>query len=258
MSTGSWDGSGGPDFYGTRSLYSRQAGATYEYQFELTEPGTYEVYVWWTQWPSRRTEVPLSISHKGGTAQFPLDQRSGGGRWKRMGARSFGSAARVMVESLGDGSTCVDAVKLVKVSGNPDPNPGPAPKPGGEIVLNDGETGTSSSGSWSVSGGSDPYGTESLYTRVAGRTYSYRFTRAPGTYDVFIWWTPWPSRRTEVPVSVVHEGGTATVPFNQRIDGGKWNRVGSWSFGSEALVTIESLGDGTTCADAVKLVPIAP
>jgi len=265
LSSGSWNRSGSSGFYGTQSLYSREAGATYEYRFQLAEAGTYEVCVWWTEWSSRRTDVPLSVVHEGGTAKRFLNQRSNGGRWNPMGSWSFGSEALVIIESLGGGSTCADAVKLVKVDGDPDPDPdpdpGPGPNPGDEVVLDNGDAGTSASGSWKLSGGPDYYGTQSLYSKQVGATYSYRFALAtPGTYDVFIWWTQWPSRRTDVPVSVVHSTGTARIPFNQQTAGGRWNRVGSasWSFGSEALVTIESLGDGSTCADAIKLVPVAP
>ena len=42
------------------------------------------------------------------------------------------------------------------------------------IVIDDGQTETSSIGKWSVSGASDPYGSKSLYSKEVGATYSFK------------------------------------------------------------------------------------
>ena len=92
--------------------------------------------------------------------------------------------------------------------------------------------------------------------KSAGDSYAFRVPLpGPGTYDVSLWWTQWPSRLEAVPVEIQHAAGTATVFVNQKTNGGKWNLIGTWSFGSSALITIRSLGIGSTCADAVRLVP---
>jgi hypothetical protein len=70
----------------------------------------------------------------------------------------------------------------------------------------------------------------------------------------------YPSRATNVPIEVTHAGGTNTVYVNQQLNGGQWNLLGTWSFGSSAAVTIRAVGNSTsTNADAVMLVPaVAP
>jgi hypothetical protein len=59
-----------------------------------------------------------------------------------------------------------------------------------------------------------------------------------------------------VPYDITDVGGTGTITVNQRLNGGQWNQLGTtWNFGSSATITIRSLGDGTTSADAIMLVP---
>jgi hypothetical protein len=136
-------------------------------------------------------------------------------------------------------------------------SPPPPPPPGGEFILDNGAPGTTPAGGWSVSGGANPYGANSLYSNSTTGTYSYRFNLAEsGPFDVFLWWTAYPSRLTAVPVDVAHLSGIDRVTVNQKVNGGQWNRIGTWNFDSQATITIRSLGGGTTCADAVKLVSL--
>jgi hypothetical protein len=137
-----------------------------------------------------------------------------------------------------------------------------------EVILDNGQPGTSSAGTWKPSGSANWFGTDSLYADDAGESYTFQLNLPQaGTYDVYAWWTRSSSRRPDVPVDIVHAGGTATVVVNQQVNGGVWNRLGSWSFGTGptglvATVTIRSLGGAaspnTTCADAVRLVRTAP
>lgn len=126
------------------------------------------------------------------------------------------------------------------------------------VIRDNGGSGTSASGSWLVSGGANPYGSNSLYSKQSGDSYTYKINLASaGEYQVFARWTEWSNRRTSVPYVISHQGGTNTVNVNQQKNGGKWIKLGStWNFGSTAVVTIRSLGNGTTNADAIKLVPV--
>jgi hypothetical protein len=131
--------------------------------------------------------------------------------------------------------------------------------PGQGLILDNGSPGTTAVGYWPASGAPSPYGDSSLYAREPNAKYTYRFSLAtPGTYEVHLWWTEYYSRLTNVPVDITHGSGTQRVTVNQLTNGGRWNRVGAWAFGSEATVTIISLGGGTTCADAVMLVRTGP
>jgi hypothetical protein len=122
-----------------------------------------------------------------------------------------------------------------------------------EIIVDNGEVGTSSTGSWRVSGGADPYGDRSLYSRTAGATYIFE-TAISGAYEVSIWWTEWPSRSRNVPVEI-YDGNTLidTVTVNQYENGGQWNVLGTYTFSGTAGVTVVSEDRShSTCADAVR------
>jgi len=127
-----------------------------------------------------------------------------------------------------------------------------------EIIVDNGELGTSSSGIWRVSSGPNPYGTSSLWARD-GATYTWQADLpVTGVYEVHLWWTEWPSRSTSAPVTIEYSGGSVVVPVNQQIDGGTWNHIGTYTFDgvSGATVTITAEGSYPTsyCADAVRFV----
>jgi uncharacterized repeat protein (TIGR03806 family) len=245
---GGWSVSGGANPYGTNSLYANAAGATYTFQLGLAQGGEYEVHVWWTEWPSRLTNVPIDVIHSQGTATIPVNQRANGGKWNKIGSWSFGATAKVVIRSLGNGTVCADAVSLIPLGGPPAGEEE-------EVIVDNGGPGTSASGYWPPSGGTNPYGADSLYSRTVGGSYTYQVPlSAPGEYDVYLWWTEWPSRNAAIPVEVTHAGGIASSTIDQRTNGGKWNLAGTWTFGTSATVKIKSLGGGTTCADAVRFV----
>jgi hypothetical protein len=129
------------------------------------------------------------------------------------------------------------------------------PPPGGPVLLDNGDPGTSFSGWWSVSGAPHPFRASSIYSRQAGATYSYDvLLPSPGDYQVSLWWTTWPSRETAVPVEVAHALGTSSVTVDQQTGGGQWVPIGIWTFGARADVKITSLGPGSTSVDAVMLI----
>lgn len=129
-----------------------------------------------------------------------------------------------------------------------------------EVIIDNGDARTSFTGSWPVSGGTDPYGANSVWAR-GGSTYSWNFTPTEtGSYEVFMWWSGWSSRSTSVPVDIQHLGGTTRVVINQLQNAGQWNSLGTFSFNSGVAysITITSQKYPTsTCADAVKFVNTA-
>jgi glucose/arabinose dehydrogenase len=128
---------------------------------------------------------------------------------------------------------------------------------GGALVLDNGEPGTSKTGSWPISGGLDPYGPNSLYAKVAGNTYTYTFQLAsPGIYRIYAWWTEFDSRTTAAPYTIYHQAGTDSVTVNQQLGRGQWNYLGTHTFGSTAVVKLTGVGGNlTVCADAILLLP---
>ena len=128
------------------------------------------------------------------------------------------------------------------------------------IIIDNGDPGTSYTGTWNISGGANPYGTESLWSRD-GTKYTWTFTPAvSGNYELAMWWTLASSRSTSVPVAVTYSGGTQTVVINQQANGGKWNVLGTYPFvgGVSYNITITSQpGPSSTCADAVRFVYVS-
>jgi len=58
-----------------------------------------------------------------------------------------------------------------------------------------------------------------------------------------------------VAIDITHRDGTTRVYVNQKQNGGQWNKVGSWYFTDDAIVTILSDStDNSTGADAVQLI----
>ena len=69
-------------------------------------------------------------------------------------------------------------------------------------IIDNGDPETSFTGNWGVSGGANPYGANSLWSRD-GDTYTWTFTPSvTGTYEFSMWWTEYSSRSTSVPVLI--------------------------------------------------------
>ncbi|MHC5060204.1 MAG: PKD domain-containing protein [Planctomycetota bacterium] len=124
-----------------------------------------------------------------------------------------------------------------------------------ETVIDDGDTETSYTGSWSASSGEDPHDGDSVWSRD-GATYTWTFTPAvSGNCELSMWWTEMSSRSSNVQVNIEHQSGETTVYVNQQADGGQWNSLGGYPFEagtSYDVTTIAQYGTTTTSADAVK------
>ena len=126
------------------------------------------------------------------------------------------------------------------------------------LILDNGNPGTSFTGNWPVSGAVRPYGSDSVYSKISGQTYTYTFELpSPGAYKVYAWWTEFRSRTTAAPYTIRHSLGTDTVRVDQTRSGDQWNILGTFTFDSTAVVAITAVPGGlSTCADAVLLLPV--
>jgi hypothetical protein len=178
-----------------------------------------------------------------------VNQRLNGGRWNLLGTHDIDGAVFVrVVSTTGSLYTVADAVAWSPVA--------PPPPAGSEIVIDDGQAGTAKSGTWSKSGAPNPYGTQSLYAKQAGAWYSWqRAISEPGTYDVHVWWTEWPSREPQTPYEIATVAGPVTVKRDQRTGGGRWQLLGRYEFSSSVKVTVRCPSTNTVSADAVRFVP---
>lgn len=115
---GDWQTSGASGYYKTGSVWARN-GATFTWNFTPTQTGQHDVSMWWTQWPSRSTNIPVDIKHASGTARVYINQQTNGGKWNILGRYSFNSGTSYYVKLTAQPdptSTCADAVKIAFVS----------------------------------------------------------------------------------------------------------------------------------------------
>jgi hypothetical protein len=79
------------------------------------------------------------------------------------------------------------------------------------------------------------------------------------SFDVYARWTANSYRATDVPYTVTHEGGSATVTKNQQTNGGSWQLLGSYIMApgqGHRVDMTDVTSDGTyVIADAVKFAP---
>ncbi len=101
-------------------------------------------------------------------------------------------------------------------------------------------------------------------TGTAGEK-SVRFTPTlprAGRYHVYARWTSEPNRATNAPADLTFATGQrATLSFNQMLDGGRWNWLGTFPFdagGSGNLLIRNTGANGYVIADAVQWVLASP
>ena len=81
-----------------------------------------------------------------------------------------------------------------------------------------------------------------------------------GLYDVFTRWTSSSNKATNVPVTVNHAGGASVTQVNQRLNGGRWIKLGTYSIdaGTGSVEISNSGTNGFVVADAVRFLLAAP
>ena len=190
---------------------------------------------------------------------------------------AFGSATTKSYSNLANGNYTFH-VKARDQAGNEDPTPatraftvnvtgGVCPA---EITVDNLNVGQSDSqrsftGVWTVSSATGQFGANSLYSNGGGLdTYTWRsgvfHASQACTYRVDVWWTQHANRSTTVPITVSgHTGGPTTKNFNEKINGGKWNTHGTYTFPSGAQGTVQATDqNGQAAADAVRFVLAVP
>ena len=254
---GTWSVSAAPNPHGSTSLYATGAGQdTYRWTPTIPTMRAYNVYAWWTAYPNRSTNVQYRIVSAGGTTVITRDQRTGGGQWQSLGTFQFnaGTAGYVQVSDVNGGTVSADAIRWVPGASSP-----LSQIPPGGIVIENGGTATSFTGTWSVSAAPNPHGSTSLYASGSGED-TYRWTPTiptMRTYDVYAWWTAYPNRSTSVQYRIVSAGGTTVTTRDQRTGGGQWQYLGTFQFnaGTGGYVQVSDSSGSTVSADAALFVP---
>ena len=253
--SGTWITSSSSGYYGSKSVYSQKVSASYS--FEAARSGSQQVYIWWTYYNTRYTNVPVKIFDGSNLLDtIIINQLEGGGKWNLLGTYSFSGQAKVVVVSESSSkTTSADAVRFIPTtttSTSTSSSSNSSNVSSGSIIIDNGDSGTKASGSWIASTGSGYYGSNSVYSKTASNTYSFE-TACSGVQEVYLWWSNYSTRCTAVPVKI-YDGTTYldTVIVNQLKNGGQWNELGTFSFSGKAKVVIISNGGCTTSADAVN------
>jgi hypothetical protein len=122
-------------------------------------------------------------------------------------------------------------------------------------IIDNGSPGTSSSGTWYVSGGYNSYGVDSFFSRNGTYTWVY-IPNSTGNYELYAWWSCYPSRSKNVPVDIEYSGGTKRLIIDQSQNCGMWYYLGLYPLivDTSYRTTITAKGRLTTCIDAMKFV----
>ncbi len=126
-----------------------------------------------------------------------------------------------------------------------------------EITCDNGESCTSSSGTWKTTYRTDAFNKYSLLSNTKGTYIWNPYLPQTGSYEVYLWWSSKHSSCSNCPVTISCGGEVLdTVAVNQKAGGGQWNLLGSYELeqGTACTVTVKSPGSYSTIADAVKFV----
>lgn len=97
------------------SCTSGKATATASWTADIEERGEYAVYISYKTLPSSSTEAHYTVHHLGGSTEFSVNQKRGGGTWIYLGSFEFGKgSAIVTLDNIGKKGETVsaDAVKI--------------------------------------------------------------------------------------------------------------------------------------------------
>lgn len=117
---GTWYVSSATDCYGEDSLWSRD-GNTFTFNIDIASTGDYEIYMHWSSWDSRSSEVPCTIQTDSGSINKTtiIDQSINGGQWNSLGIEQL-TAGDILSITLtaapAPSSTCADAVKISQIA----------------------------------------------------------------------------------------------------------------------------------------------
>jgi VCBS repeat-containing protein len=109
-----------PNYYDSDYLHDANSGKgskSVTFSADLGDGGQYAVYLWWPEAPVWATNVPVDVSHDGGTDTVFIDQSTGGGDWYLIGTWNFFSGLG-SVTIRNDGTTshvAADAVRFTSI-----------------------------------------------------------------------------------------------------------------------------------------------
>jgi hypothetical protein len=112
---------------------------------------------------------------------------------------------------------------------------------------------------WTVSTPVGRLGPTNRYMAAGSGVATARFTpriTVAGSYKVYAWWSAYVNHATNTPFVVQSELGSSTVVEDQRINGGQWNLLGTYTFdaGTSGYIELNNAANGYVVADGIKIV----
>ncbi|WP_345974393.1 immunoglobulin-like domain-containing protein [Sulfurimonas sp. HSL3-7] len=132
----------------------------------------------------------------------------------------------------------------------------------GAIIVDNHDSGFSTTGSWSESGAPDEYADSSVFSRTIGSSATWTPVLPEADYyEVYVWYTGSTvyDRDTDASYTVNHAGGSTPIGIDQNQGSGDWVLLGTFSFnaGTSGNVTlVRDVETGGTSADAVRFVSL--
>ncbi|MEE8496293.1 MAG: RHS repeat-associated core domain-containing protein [Xanthomonadales bacterium] len=130
--------------------------------------------------------------------------------------------------------------------------------PGAALIVDNGEPGTSSTGSWRTKTSTKDYGTDYLLAgKAADRSYRWTATPPGVNYQVYAWWVDKKNQSANVNYTIRYgKGETDTVTKSHKTGGGQWQLLGSYySTDGQDYVEVSS-GNKKFTADAIRWVQL--
>ncbi|MBT8060772.1 MAG: hypothetical protein KJO33_14320, partial [Gammaproteobacteria bacterium] len=131
---------------------------------------------------------------------------------------------------------------------------------GEELILDNGDPGTSFTGSWRQRSSSQAYGRDYLYaSKASDRSYRWAAVPPGDTYRVYGRWVAKKSHSAAVHYTIRHgTGETETLTRSQKAGGGQWQLLGTYTRGDgQDYVEVRS-DAGKFVADAVRWEELRP
>lgn len=144
----------------------------------------------------------------------------------------------------------------------------PLQPPPSDIIVDNADSNTSSTGSWGTSANPGFWATNSrfAFTRNGPSVFSWRANLPQeGFYDVYAWWVTGSNRPTAAPFRIHAFDGVRTIFVNQTGGANQWNYLGRFGFlGGNSWVDVSDIGlpqtnpETAVSADAVRFVYRTP
>ncbi len=268
-STGSWSLSGLGGANGDSRYAAPGAAAAATWTFAVTPGQTYRVAATWPSHSNRATNARFDVLQGssvigGGTVNqqiAPNDFVASNTVWENLGAdlTVSGSTLVVRLTNAADGIVGADAVRIEPV----------APPPTDIRIVDDGDAGWTSTGSWSLSGLGGHLGDSRYATPGAPASATWSFAVTPGqTYRLATTWPAHVNRASNARFDIL-EGSTIIggAALNQKVlpddftaEGIAWEHLGEFvtATGATLVVRLNNAANGIVGADAVRLEPVNP